>query len=88
VLGSSVYGIIQMLTKDFTKMILWAIFAALPISYFVASTWLDNFAYRIDLAYWHFILPGLLVLIIAWLTVGLQTAQAAQANPVQCLKEE
>ncbi len=88
VLGASVFGIVQMLTKDFTKTVLVAILVATPFSYWVAQNWLANFAYRIDLNTWHFIVPGLLVLLVAWSTVGLQTVQAARANPVKALKSE
>ncbi len=86
VLGASVFGIVQMLTKDFTKTILVAILIATPFSYWMAQNWLTNFDYHIKLHYWYFILPSLLVLLVAWSTVGLQTLQAARANPVQALK--
>ena len=77
ILGSSVFGIVQMLTKDFTKTVIVAILFSLPISYWIVNSWLSNFAYSIDLSIWYFVIPGLLVLLIAWLTVGLQTVQAA-----------
>lgn len=88
VLGASVFGIVQLLTKDFTKTIVVAIMIATPLSYWIAQTWLANFAYRIELQSWYFILPGLLVLLVAWATVGLQTMQAARVNPVHSLKDE
>lgn len=87
-LGSSVFGIVRLLSGDFTKMVLFAIAIALPISYLVATTWLESFAYRIDLNGWFFADAGIMVLLIAWLTVGLQTIKAARVNPVQCLKDE
>lgn len=88
VLGASVFGIVQMLTKDFTKTVLVAILIATPFSYWMMQTWLSNFAYSIELNYWYFIIPGILVLLVAWSTVGLQTVQAARANPVNALKSE
>ena len=88
VLGASVFGIVQMLTKDFTKTVVIAILVAMPLSYWIAQTWLANFAYRIDLQSWYFILPGLLVLLVAWSTVSLQTLQAARINPVDSLKND
>jgi len=88
VLGASVFGIVQMLTKDFTKTVLIAILIATPLSYWMAQHWLAKFAYKIDLQSWYFIVPGVLVLLVAWSTVGLQTMQAARANPVHSLKEE
>jgi ABC-type antimicrobial peptide transport system permease subunit len=65
-----------------------AIVIALPIGYFIAKSWLDDFAYRIDLEWWYFISAGLLTLLIAWLSVGFQTIKAASVNPVECLKDE
>lgn len=88
ILGASFISIIYLLSHDFTKMVLAAILIALPIGYFIADTWLTNFAFHIDLAWWHFALPGLMALLVAWLTVGLQTIKAARVNPVECLKDE
>ena len=69
-------------------MVLAAIFIALPIGYFVASKWLEVFAYRIDLKWWYFVGAGFAALMISWFTVGLQTIKAARINPVRCLKDE
>ena len=77
-----------MLTGDFTKTVVYAIFLALPISYFIAREWLNNFAYNINITWWLFCLPAILVLIIAWLTVSFQTVKAARVNPVESLKDE
>lgn len=88
VLGASAFGIVRMLTRDFTKTVIIAIFIAAPISYLVAVNWLSSFAYKINLSLWYFIIPSLLVLFIAWITVGLQTIQTARVNPIHCLKEE
>ncbi len=88
VLGSSVFGIVRMLTSDFTKTVILAICISIPISYLIAQKWLENFAYNITLTWWLFFIPAILVLIIAWLTVGLQTVKAASVNPVQSLKDE
>lgn len=88
VLGSSVIGIVQLLSSDFTKTVLVAILISAPGSYLLSNYWLANFADSIQLNLWFFILPSLLVLFIAWCTVSLQTIKAAQVNPVICLKEE
>jgi len=88
VLGASVFGIIQLLTSDFTKMVLAAILIALPLSYFIANWWLEGFAYRINLEWWFFVGAGTIALLIAWITVGFQTVKAANINPVECLKDE
>lgn len=88
VLGSTIFEIVTMLTGDFTKTVVCAIFLALPISYFIAQEWLNNFAYNINITWWLFCLPAILVLIIAWLTVSFQTVKAASVNPVESLKDE
>ena len=69
-------------------MVLIAITVALPVSYFIAINWLEGFAFRIDLKWWFFVGAGLLALVIAWLTIGIQTVKAANVNPVECLKDE
>jgi len=88
VLGSSVLRVVYLLSTDFTKMVLSGIIIALPISYFLIKSWLDNFAYRVEIELWYFLLAGLVALIIAWLTVGYQTLKAANINPAQCLRNE
>lgn len=88
ILGSSELGIVYLLSSDFTKMVITAIVIALPVSYFIAKIWLENFAFKITLEWWFFIGAGLLALLIAWLSVGFQTIKAARVNPTQCLKDE
>jgi ABC-type antimicrobial peptide transport system permease subunit len=88
VLGSSEWAIVRLLSTEFTKMVLTAIGIALPISYLLTRQWLDNFAFRIDLQWWYFAAAGLIALLIAWLTVGMQAAKAARVNPIQTLREE
>jgi ABC-type antimicrobial peptide transport system permease subunit len=65
-----------------------AIIIALPISYFVAKAWLEHFVFHIPLQGWYFIAAGIIALVIAWTTVGLQAFRAARINPVKCLKDE
>lgn len=88
ILGSGDWNIVYLLSSDFTKMVLVAILIALPISYFMAVKWLENFAFSIKLEWWYFAGAGLLALLIAWFTVGLQTVKAARVNPVDCLRDE
>lgn len=88
VLGSSVFGIIAILSKDFTKMVVIAIVIALPVSYLMAREWLNSFAYRIELEWWFFAVSGLLALLISWTIIGWQARKVANANPVKCLKDE
>ena len=61
---------------------------AWPVAYFVIGDWLQNFAYRVDLSWWVFVLGGLLALLIALLTVGYQAIRAALANPIEALRYE
>jgi len=88
VLGASSVRIIKLLSKDFTQTVAIAILIALPLSYVIASSWLSNFASRIQLHWGVFIATGLLVLLIAWLTVGLQTYKVARTSPIHALKED
>ena len=88
VLGSSEWGIVYLLSSDFTKIVLIASCIALPLSYLMTSRWLDNFAYRISLQWWYFIGSGIIALVIAWVTVGAQAFKASRVNPTQCLKNE
>ena len=88
ILGASDFGIVRLLTGDFTRIVLVAIMIGLPISYYAASSWLEAYAYKIDLEWWYFAGAGIASLLIAWFTVGLQTVKAASINPARCLKED
>ena len=88
ILGASSYHLVRLLSDDFTKMVMLSIFIALPISYFMARAWLEGFAFSINLQWWYFVGAGFLALLIAWLTVGLQMANATRLNLVECLREE
>ena len=88
ILGAGSRQIVYMLTSDFTKMVLIAIAAAVPFSYWLLSEWLSNFAYRIDLNWSFFVLGAILTLAIAWLTVALRTLKAANVNPSKCIRDE
>ncbi len=88
ILGATSFGIVRLLSGDFTKMVLIAIVVALPVSYLVGLMWLESFAYRVDLEWWFFIGAGFAALLIAWITVSLQTIKAARTNPSECLRNE
>jgi putative ABC transport system permease protein len=88
VLGASVSGIVELLARDFVKLVLVANVIAWPIAYFALNRWLQNFAYRIDLSWWLFLLSGGLAVLIALLTVSTQAIRAALANPVDSLRYE
>jgi ABC-type antimicrobial peptide transport system permease subunit len=86
--GSTVSGIVRLLSGEFTKLVLLSVLIALPLSYFITNNWLNKFSYRIPLEWWYFIVSGLIALIIAWITVGSQAIRAANINPAECLKDE
>ncbi len=88
ILGASQVVIMSLLTGSFTKTVLISIVLALPLGYYLADNWLNNFAYTIQLEWWFFALAGLSALLIAWLTVGFQTLKASMVNPVECLRNE
>lgn len=87
-LGASVYSIVLLLSKEFTKWILIANAIAWPVAYVLMKNWLQNYAYRTSLSWWIFALSGVLALFIALLTVSFQTIRAATANPVDSLRYE
>ncbi|WP_028298810.1 FtsX-like permease family protein [Olivibacter sitiensis] len=88
VLGASVSGIVSLLSKDFLKLVLIALLIASPLAWWAMNKWLEDFAYRINLQWWMFALAGLVAIMIALLTVGLQAIRAAVANPVDSLRDE
>ncbi len=88
VLGASVAGIVQLLSKDFLKLVLVAICVAAPLSWWLMNAWLDDFAYRIAIQWWMLALAGLAAVAIALLTVGWQAIKAAMTNPVASLRDE
>lgn len=88
VLGSSVRQIMNMLTKDFIKLVLFANIFAWPISFLLAKNWLSNFSYQIDMPILPFVFATLLAVIIAIITVSSQAYYAAVSDPVDALKYE
>lgn len=88
VLGASVGGVILLLSKDFTKLVLLAFVLASPLAWWMMSEWLGSFAYRMDLGVDSFLLAGMVALMIAWVTVSYQSIKAAIVNPVKSLRRE
>jgi putative ABC transport system permease protein len=85
VLGAGVFGIVRLLSGGFAKTIFISICISLPISYLIAKTWLDNFAFRIELEWWYFYVSALVTITIALITVSFQSGKAALADPVKSL---
>jgi len=88
VLGASISNIVLFLSKDFAKLVLIANIIAWPIGYYVAYRWMQDFAYRINISLWAFLLAAFLVFLITILTISFQTVKAANLNPVDTLRYE
>lgn len=88
VLGASVSSIIALLSKDFLKLIIIASAIAIPVAYYFMNKWLQEFAYRINIGWWVFLLAGSSALLIALATISFQAIKAAIANPVKSLRTE
>jgi putative ABC transport system permease protein len=88
VLGASEQSLIFLLSKEFLYLVLISLFIAIPVAWWVMHSWLQDFAYRIAIHWWVFALGGLLALLIALGTVGIQSLRAAAANPVKSLRSE
>ena len=88
IFGASVNHIVRLFSQEFIKLVLFAFVIATPISYYLVNRWLQDFAYRIDIQWWMFAAAGILVLLIALLTVSFQSIKAALSNPVDSLRNE
>jgi putative ABC transport system permease protein len=88
VLGASVSSIVGMLSRDFAKLVLIASLIAFPVAWWAMNNWLEDFAYRIHIQWWVFVLAGIGALCIALFTVSFQTIRAALSNPVKNLRTE
>jgi len=88
VVGATTSNILGLFVKDFSKIVLLAAFLASPFTYFVINRWLSGYAYHINVNWTMLVIPGLMTLVIALLTVSYQTIKAALLNPVEPLKYE
>ena len=88
VLGASVAGIIQFISKDFLKLVIIAIIISIPVSWWIMNKWLQGFAYRVDVSWWAFVLSAVIAILTALLTVSFQSYKAAIANPIKSLRTE
>ncbi|MBK7871975.1 MAG: FtsX-like permease family protein [Saprospiraceae bacterium] len=88
VLGANVSNIVTLLSKDFVKLVLVSVIFAFPIAWWAMNRWLQDFAYRIDIQWWMFVLAGVAAVGVALLTVSFQAIRAAVANPVESLRSE
>ncbi|MCC8409378.1 ABC transporter permease [Mucilaginibacter sp. UR6-1] len=88
VLGASVAGVVQLLTKEFMLLVGISLAIAIPIAWYAMNKWLADFAYRITIGWQVFALAGVMALLIAFITVSFQSIKAALANPVKSLRSE
>ena len=88
VLGSSVSSIIQLLSKDFMRLVFIAILIAIPFAWWAMQSWLESFAYHIEINWWVFVIAGVAAICIALLTVSFQAVKVAMTNPVKSLRTE
>ena len=88
VVGASVVDITAMLSKDFLQLIFISLVIALPVSWWVMSNWLQNFAYRINITPYVFVIAGISVVLVTLFTISFQSIKAAMSNPVNSLRSE
>jgi len=88
VLGASTQGVVLLLSKDFIKLVVISLLIASPLAWYFMNKWLQDFAYRINISWWVFIITAVIALSIAFITVSFQAIKAAVANPVKSLRTE
>ena len=88
VLGASIGQIVRLVSSDFMRLIVIAMIIVAPITWFILSGWLEDFAYRIAFPWWLLLVSGLLVMLIAFLTVSGHSLRAATSNPVEAIRDE
>ena len=86
--GASPFNIMSLFSKYYTRWVLVSFVIALPVSYFIIHSWLQNYAYRTGISWWIFVLAGFIAFIIALVTVGWQSWAASRKNPVEALRYE
>jgi putative ABC transport system permease protein len=88
VLGASTAGIVTLLSRDFLSLVVVAFVVAAPVAYFVMQKWLDDFAFRITIPLWVFVIAGGISVLIAFATVSIHSMKAALSNPGESLRSE
>lgn len=88
VLGASIAQIVLLLNSNFSRLVLISIILASPLAYYLVDKWLDNFANKITISPWLFLIPGLITFGVAFITVSLQSIKSAVSNPVDSLRCE
>jgi len=88
VLGASVTGIAGLLSKDFLKLVILSSLISFPVAWWLMHNWLQNYAYRVEISWWIFIVAAALAIVIALFTISFQAIKAALTNPVKSLRTE
>jgi ABC-type antimicrobial peptide transport system permease subunit len=88
VLGATASNIAYLFSREFVSLIIIAFAIATPIAWYFMHKWLENFAYRIHLSWWLFLVGGIASIVIALISVSFQAIKAAIANPVKSLRTE
>jgi putative ABC transport system permease protein len=86
--GAKSYEIFTLLSGEYIIWVMISIIIACPIAWYAMNKWLQNFAYRIDIGWWVFVLAGTIAFLIALLTVSFQSYRAAGKNPIESLRYE
>ncbi|MPQ46140.1 FtsX-like permease family protein [Marinifilum sp. N1E240] len=88
VMGASVQGLLLMLSKDYLKLLILATVLMFPLFYYALDTWLESFAYKMEISLYLFVVPVFLVGFIALLTISYQSYKTANLNPIKSIKYE
>ncbi len=88
VLGASFTNILLLVWKDYVKLIFISYLLAIPVVNYFLTEWLSQFAYKIELSWWLYVIPGLIIMMIALLTISGQSVKVANTNPVDSLRDE
>ncbi len=88
IIGASVGSIVNLLSKDFLKLVVISFIISAPIAWYAMQSWLEDFAYKVNIEWWMFVLAGVVAIIIALVTVSFQAITAAISNPIKSLRTE
>jgi putative ABC transport system permease protein len=88
VLGASLSNLILLLVKDFTRLVLIAVMLAVPLVWWLMNSWLQNFSFRITINPIVFVITGVTLVLVCWITLGFLTMKTARINPAETLKSE
>jgi putative ABC transport system permease protein len=88
VMGAPVYQLVYMLSKDFTYPVFFSFLISVPIAYYLMNSWLNGFAYHIEIGLFHFLVTLVIMILVAWITISFRTFRVASINPVDSLRHE